>query len=217
MGGTIILGLHMEAFLMIVSGIFYILCAASLWRSYRREKNELIGALLAFLLYQAVNMFFMGLEVQTMNIFYGNVASLAVFVGSAYMLKFPFSSLSQGKRRVLFLLILAAVLGLFVWFMQTEERQMKLMEFTLWYDIVINGLVVGGFMLLLAIRTTERLLRIKAFGGGAGVVSCCVVANGAMLGGAILAGSVIGFFAPVIILGSLLFTRGRQQPTMNRV
>ncbi len=175
----------------------------------RRDKNELISALFAFLVYQAISMIFMGLEMHTMNMNYTYIATLSVLIGSTYMLKFPFSSLSQGVRRIIFMFSLVVVLGIFIWFMQTAERQMSLMNFTLWYDIIVNGIVVGGFMLMLGLRTKEGSLRLKALGGGTGVVSCCVVSNGAMLGGAILTSSAFAFLAPILILGSLLIARGR--------
>lgn len=38
----------LEIFLMSLSGIFYIFCAAFLWKPYRKEGNELIGALFFF-------------------------------------------------------------------------------------------------------------------------------------------------------------------------
>lgn len=206
--GPIILGLQFVPFLLIASGVFYLLCAFLLWKPMRQEKNELIYALFAFLCYQAINMFFMGLEIQTMNMVYSNIAALSVLVGSAYMLKFPFSSLSQGTRKAIFGLSIVAVLSVFVWFMQTEARQEALMNFTLWYDLAVNGILVGGFMILLALRTAGSQ-RIKAMGGGSGVVSCCVLSNGAMLGGAMLTSATFGFLAPVLILGSLLVARRR--------
>lgn len=213
--GKMILGLHLESFLMLASGVFYILCALFLWKPFRKEGNELVGALFAFLLYQAINMFFMGLEMQTMNMLYSNIAALAVLLGSAYMLKFPFSSLSRGARKIIFLTSIVVVLGIFTWFMQTEAKQMSLMNFVLWYDLVVNGLMVGGFMILLALRTSEKILKVKALGGGTGVVSCCVVSNGAMLGGAMITGSLFSFLAPVVILASLMFSRKKQDQNLN--
>jgi hypothetical protein len=213
-----IFGLNFEVFLMLASGIFYTFCAIVLWKPFKSEGNELIGALFTFLVYQAISMFFMGLDMYTMNMFYANVASLAVFIGSTYMLKFPFSKYSEGTRKILFLLSLAAVLGLFVWFLQTEERQMILMNFTLWYDLLINGLVVGGFIIFLGVNSTENWLRIKAIGGGSGVVTCCVAANASMLVGAIAVSSVFQFLAPLLILGSLTFARRKQnQISQNKV
>lgn len=203
-------GMHFEVFLMIVSGVFYLLCAFLLWKPFRREKNELVSALFAFLVYQAISMFFMGVEMHTHNMIYGNIATLAVFIGSVYMLRFVFSPFSKVTRRVLFLLCMVAVLAVFLWYVQTPERNMQLMHFTLWYDIIINGIVVGGSILLMGLKATG-LLKLKAFGGGTGVVSCCVVANGAMLTGAMLTSSVFQFLAPVLILSTLMISRKGQQ------
>ncbi len=220
--GPMVLGFHLVVLLMLLSGIFYLICAFILWKPFRQEKNELIGALFAFLVYQAISMFFMGVEMHTMNMVYSNIASLAVFVGSVYMLKFPFSSFSARTRKTLFLGSMIIVLALFVWFVQTPEREMMLMHFTLWYDIIVNGIVVGGSIILLGFGASERWLRLKAFGGGSGVVSCCVVANATMIGGAMLTSSVFQFLAPVLIIGTLFYARKRQlqaggtpRPVMN--
>ncbi|HEY4504842.1 MAG TPA: hypothetical protein VJI73_03660 [Candidatus Paceibacterota bacterium] len=214
--GPMILGFNLVVFLMFLSGIFYLVCAAFLWGPVRREHNDLISALFAFLIYQAISMIFMGLEMYTMNILYSNIAAISIFVGSAYMLKFPFRSLSERSRRLIFLTSLIAVFALFAWFMQTEARQMSLMRFILWYDLAVNGIIVGGSMLVLAAKTAERWLRVKALGGGAGVVSCCVAASATMLSGAMLTSSVFQFLAPVFILGSLFVARrGQRQMVTN--
>ncbi len=208
--GPIVLGFSLDAFLMIAAGVFYILCAIVVWRSYKKDRNELVGALLAFLVYQSFNMLLMGMEMHTMEMMYSNLAALSVFIGSAYMLKFPFSSFSKGVRNSVFFISLIALLALFAWFMRSEDSQMLLMQFTLWYDLVINGVLVGGFMLILALKTSERWLKVKAIGGSTGVISCCVVSNGAMIGGAFLTSALFGFLAPVLILGSLLVSRSKQ-------
>ncbi|MDQ3075508.1 MAG: hypothetical protein M3Q34_00020 [bacterium] len=215
--GPAILGFSFEAFLMMLSGVFYLFCAGLLWKSVREEKNELVGALFAFLVYQAINMFFMGYHMHAHSMIYSNISALAIFIGSVYMLKFPLSSFSKGTRKAVFLLSLAVVLAIFIWFMQTPERQMDLMKFSLWYDIVVNGFVVGGFMIYLAIRTTEKWLKVKALGGGTGVISCCVVATGSMLSGAILTGIIVSFFSPIIILGSLIFARQKIKDTLGSI
>lgn len=203
MGPVVFGNVHLVNLLLMVSGVFYLVCALSIFKAWRRDKNELVGALFAFLCYQAVSMFFMGLEMQTMNILYSNIAALAIFVGSAYMLKFPLSKLAQKTRDTLFLVVLIVLLGLFVWFIQTPAREMQLMHFVLWYDLVVNGIVVGGSIILYGLRATERLFKRKAVGGGVGVMSCCVVATGAMIGGAMVFGTIFSFLAPIIILSTL--------------
>lgn len=210
MSGPMILGMHFDVFLMIASGVFYFLCAIILWKRYKQEKNELLGALLAFLVYQTVSMIFMGLEMQTMNMLYGQIAGFAILVGSAYMLKFPFSSFSQGIRKVLFMLSLVVALGLFGWFLTTPERQMLMTNFVLWYDIIVNGIIVGGSIIVFGLRSAG-VVKLKALGGGTGVVSCCVVATGAMISGALLTSVVFQFFAPIVILASLFIARNKQQ------
>ncbi len=207
--GPIILGFHFDIFLMIASGVFYVLAALFVWNSYKKEKNELVGALLAFLVYQAMSMMLMGLGMSTMNMIYMNLASLSILIGSVYMLKFPMSSFSKGTRKVSFMISLIVVIAAFLWFMQTEELQVKLEHAILWYDLIINGVFVGGFMMILGIRTAERWLKVKALGGGSGVVACCVAANSAMIGGAFLTSSVFAFLAPVIILTSLVIAKNR--------
>lgn len=201
--GPEIFGIPFGILLMLVTGVFYLICAIAIWKPFRTEKNELISALFAFLVYQSISMFFMGVEMWTMNIMYSNIAALAVFIGSAYMLKFPFSKASEKTRRIAFLLILVGALSLFGWFMMTEARQHELMKFILWYDIVTNGLIVGGSIILFAMRAVEKVKRAKAITGGAGVVSCCVVSNAAMLGGAMFTSAVFQFLAPLLILSSI--------------
>jgi peptidoglycan/LPS O-acetylase OafA/YrhL len=201
--GPEIFGVPFGTLLMLVTGVFYLICAIAIWKPFRQEKNELITALFAFLVYQSISMFFMGVEMWTMNIMYSNIAALAVFIGSAYMLKFPFSKASEKTRKTAFLIIIVIALSLFGWFMMTEARQHALMHFILWYDIVTNGLIVGGSIILFALGSIERSKRAKALTGGAGVVSCCVVSNAAMLGGAMFTSAIFQFLAPVLILTSI--------------
>ena len=218
MGGPdiTVFGLPFVAFLMIASGVFYLICSFFLWKPLREEKNELIGALYAFLVYQAFSMTFMGIEQYTMNMLWGNLASLSIIIGSVYMLKFPFSSFSQTTRRISFISSLVVLLLGYIWFMVSPERQMLLESYIIWYDIAVNGLLVGIFMLSIGFRSTEDWLRIKALGGGSGVTSCCVVSNVAMLSGALFVSSLFQFLAPVVILGSIGLGRSLQKKAQQK-
>ncbi len=204
-------------YLMFAAGIFYLICAGYVYKPLREEKNELIGALFTFLIYQAINMFFMGLEMYTHNMVYSNIASLAVFIGSAYMLKFPLSSLSEKARTMIFRTVLIVVILAFIWFIQTEKREMQLMHFTLWYDLIINGLIVGGFIIVQGLGITDRWNRVKALGGGSGIIACCVVANGAMITGAMITSSFFGFVAPLLITLSLMYARKKQRKSQHGI
>lgn len=217
--GPIVFGnVHLGVLLMIVSGIVYFFCALALIKPYFEEKNELIGALLAFFSYQTISMIFMGVEMHTMDLLYSNIAALAIFIGSAYMLKFPIASLPEKTRKFTFMGVMVATIALFVWFMQGGEmRHKELMHFVLWYDLIINGLIVGGSIIWFGLKAVERRTKLKALGGGTGVVSCCVAANAAMLGGSLLASAVFQFLAPLFILGAITKARkggnlGSSQP-----
>lgn len=217
--GPVVFGdVHLGVLLMLVSGIFYFLCALSLIKPYLEEKNELIGALLAFFSYQTISMIFMGVEMHTMNMLYSNIAALAIFIGSAYMLKFPIASLPEKTRKYTFMGVMIASIALFVWFMGSPAKQMQLMSFVLWYDLIINGLIVGGSIIWFGFQAIERSTKLKALGGGTGVVSCCVAANAAMLGGSLLASAIFQFLAPLFILGAISKARkggslGSNKPT----
>lgn len=202
--GPIVFGnVHLGVLLMIVSGIFYFLCALVLVKPYKEEKNELVGALLAFFSYQTISMIFMGIEMHTHNLLYSNIAALSIFIGSAYMLKFPISSLPEKVRKFAFFGVLIVTIGIFISYMGTEAKQMQLMMFVMWYDLVINGIIVGGSIVLFGFKVNERRLKLKALGGGTGVVSCCVAANAAMMGGALFASAFFQFLAPLLILGTI--------------
>ena len=211
MSGSMLMGLPLEIALMLASGVFYVICAALIWKPFQHERNELIGALFAFLLYQAIAMTLMGMEMLTHVMMYSTIGSLAILIGSVYMLKFPFSYFSLGVRKILFVLSMLAAFALFAWFVSSPEREMELMHFILWYDLVINGLIVGLFMISAGLRSPLGWFKAKAIGGGAGVTTCCVAANAAMISGAFIMSSVFQFIAPVLIVVSLAAGRKLQQ------
>lgn len=199
----LVMGYPLDVLLMLVSGVFYLVCALYVLKIKKEDRSELVNALFAFLTYQAVGMFFMGLQMNTMEAVYGRIAALSVLIGAAYMLKFPFSRFSASTRKITFMLSLIVSFLIFGWFIQNPMREMKLFHFMLWYDIVVNGLVVGGAIILFGLRNSG-FYRTKALGGGSGVVSCCVVANVSMLGGFMLVSSFFQFLAPVLILAVLI-------------
>ena len=209
--GPMFLGYPVEISVMVLAGIVYLVCAAIVWGPMRKERNELIGALFAFLVYQALSMILMSVGVETMNMSLENLSALAIFIGSVYMLRFPFSYFGAAMRRILFSLSLIGVFVIFAWFISSPEREMQLSHFITYYDIIVNGLVVGFFMFRAGIVAKNNWVRVKALGGGAGVASCCVVSNVASLGGFFTLSSLFAFLAPVIIVFSLITGRRIQQ------
>ena len=202
-----VFGVDLYIWLLLSSGIFYFISAMLIWKPFKQEGNELIHALFAFLIYQSISMIFMGVEMWTMNIFYSNIAALSIFIGSAYMLKFPFSKLSKNTRNIAFMTTILILLGIFVWFMLTEEKQHMLMNFVLWYDLAINGIVVGGSIILFSMMSIDKIKKRKTIAGGAGVISCCVVANATMITGALTVSAIFQFLAPLLIIASIKFPK----------
>ena len=213
--GVMLLGLPIEVSILIISGVFYAICALIVFRPYRTERNELIGALLAFLTYQAVAMVAMGIEIYTHNILYGIISAIAILVGSVYMLKFPLSFFKENVRKTAFKLALLIVLVVLGWLVLTPSGTRAMMSFTIWYDVFVNGVVVGFFMLIAGFKASERWLRVKALGGGIGVASCCIVSNVAMVSGAIAVSSVFQFLAPIIIISTLMAGRKMQKQSLS--
>lgn len=213
MFGVDVFGIDLFILILFTSGFIYLLCALVIWKIKKMENNELVNALFAFLIYQFFGMTFMAIEMLTMEIMYSNIAALAIFVGSAYMLKFPLSKLSQKARSLSFLIILVILFIAFGWFMITPERQHALMHFIMWYDVVVNGIIVGGSIILFALMTKERAKKKKAITGGAGIMSCCVVANTSMIVGALATSAVFQFVAPLLILLSLQNAQKNQANT----
>lgn len=200
--------LRSNVFLMLGAGTIYLLSALFLFRLTKGERTELMNALLTFLVYQAIAKFAMGFQMYTGVAILGQVAVLAVLIGATYMLKFPFSIFSSAwVRRVLFMVAFGVSVLAFAWFLQTPEKQATIMSFIVWYDLVVNGLVVGGTIILYGLRSSDRFYRTKALSGGSGVMSCCVVANVAMISGAALVSSFFQILAPVLILGSFMITK----------
>ncbi len=203
--------LPLGIFLMIAAGTLYVFSALYLWKSAKGENSDLVNALMTFFLYQAVAKFSMAFGAYTSTPIFGKLAALSVLIGAAYMLKFPLSVLSAWTRKVLFMVILIASVVVFAWFMGTPEKQDLLLQYVTWYDIILNGIIVGGTIIFFGIRNVNKVYKTKAVGGGSGVVSCCVVANVAMLSGALLTSVIFQFLSPILILGAMLFGKNKQQ------
>jgi hypothetical protein len=203
MGPNVLWGVALFNLLMGIAGIFYLICALFLWKRVRAEKNELLSALFAFLVYQAINMFFIATFFQTGKHIYGYISGISILIGSMYMLKFPFHSFAAGTRKAIFIISLIVVIAIFGWFITHPALFMIWTNFTLWYDFIINGLVVGGSIVFFAFYASDRRQKIKAAGGGTGVMACCIVGNATLISGALVVSSIFQFLAPIIILLSL--------------
>ncbi|MEK7517319.1 MAG: hypothetical protein AAB583_02125 [Patescibacteria group bacterium] len=194
------------------AGVLYAAGSVLFLNSFWREmKNELMEALFAFLASMALALLLMGLGEYWNNMLFGYLGSLAILIGSAFMLKFPLTVFSEEKRGILFHLILTIVLVSFIWMVLWPLGREIMPMFIMWYMIVANGLVAGFFIFFAGLRSKERAIKIKATGGGLGVVSCCIVSHLASMSGAILLSAVFQFMAPFLLVASVFVGRHYQR------
>lgn len=194
------------------AGTLYAFSALSFYIFFRQEiKNELMTALFAFLLSMAFALILMGVGEYSKNMVFGYLGTLAILIGSVFMLKFPLTVLPAVSRRTLFQLLLGGVLFIFVWMVISETGRQLMPQFIMWYMIVVNGIIVGFFIFFVGLRSKERAIKIKATGGGLGVASCCVISHVASMSGAILLSAIFQFLAPILLTLSLLAGRYYQR------
>jgi len=207
-----IFGIPLGIAIMWVGGILYAAGAVLFFISFRREmENELIEALFSFLASMAFALLLMGSGEYLQNILFGYLGSLAVLIGSAFMLKFPLTVFPVTKRKILFRLILTIVLVSFIWMVLWPLGRKIMPMFIMSYMVVANGLIAGFFIFFAGLRSKEKAIKIKATGGGLGVASCCIVAHLASISGAILLSAVFQFMAPLLLIGSVFIGRHYQR------
>lgn len=208
----LIVGIPLSIVIMWGAGMLYALSAISFLILFRQEiKNELMTALFSFLLSMAFALILMGAGEYLKNMIFGYLGTLAILIGSVFMLKFPLTFFSEVSRRTLFQLLLGGVLLIFVWMVISEMGRQLMPQFIMWYMIIVSGIVVGFFIFFVGLRSKERAIKIKATGGGLGVASCCVVSHVASMSGAILLSAIFQFLAPILLILSLLAGRYYQR------
>lgn len=206
-----ILGIPLSIALMWGAGIMYFIGAVLLWRPLRAEKGELMTALFAFLVSMTAALFLMGAGEYWKSISLGYLGTLAVMVGSVFMLKFPLTTLSQGMRTTAFRIIFIVVLFLFIGMLALPGGQKLMPNFVMWYMMLVNGVVVGFFIFFAGLIAKARWFKVKAVGGGAGIASCCVASHVASMFGVLLLSAIFQFLAPLIIVLSIFVGRHYQK------
>lgn len=206
-----IFGIPLGIAIMWGGGVLYAGGAVLFFTSFRREmNNELMEALFAFLVSMAAALLLMGTGEYLGNMFFGYLGSLAIFIGSAFMLKFPLTVFPETTRKILFRLFLIISFISFMWLVLSPSGQKIMPMFVMWFMIVVNGLVAGFFLFFAGLRAKERAIRIKATGGGLGIASCCIVSHFASMSGAILLSAVFQFMAPLLLISSVFIGRQYQ-------
>ncbi len=201
----------LEDTILVASGIFYAIASVIIWQSWRRERTELMTSFLAFMVSNAIGMAFMGLGPIYNSSTTMDIGTFAILIGSAFMLKFPLSFAPEAWRKGLFYVALVGTVVLSWWMSFTMSGMHYGMDVMNWFVIVIDGIVVGGLMIVMGLKAHERWFRVKSSGGGAGVMACCLVSQAATMSGAVITSAVFQFLAPIIMIGAIVVGRHYQQ------
>ena len=197
-------------------GIIYAVGAILFLTYFSKEmQSELMEALFAFLVSMAAALLLMGTGEYLGNMLFGYLGSLAILMGSAFMLKFPLTVFPITNRKILFRIILTIVLVSFIFIVLLPLGGKIMPIFIMWDMIIINGLVAGFFIFFAGLRSKERAIKIKATGSGLGIASCCIVSHLASMSGAILLSAVFQFMAPLLLISSVFIGRQYQRQKEN--
>ncbi len=206
-------GIPLEIAIMWGAAAIFAVCTAIFYLEIiaKEPKNELTQTLFIFLLSMMFSLFLMGSGMYWKNMILVNLGSLSFFLGSAFMLKFPLTVFAPGTRKIVFYGAIIIALLLFAWLALSPSGAQVMMPVVIWLNLGLNGLVTGFFVFFVGLQAKERWLKVKAIGGGAGIMVCCVAAEVAVLTGALLVSAVFQFIAPIILLLSVLAGRKYQQ------
>ncbi len=212
-----ILGVPIGIAFMWGAGFLYAASTLLFLRVFRKEqKNELTIALFAFLVSMAFALFLMGGGEYWKNMVFGYLGVLSVLVGSVFMLKFPLTVFPESARKILFRSILVGVLMLFAWLVISPSGSMVMSPFIMWYMVGVNGLVSGFFIFFVGLRAKEKWLKVKATGGGLGIISCCIASHVAGMAGALLISAIFQFIAPLLLILSVFLGHHYQQQSQKK-
>lgn len=207
-----ILGLPSGVFLLWVSSFFFLISSVIILKPLFEKRDKLTTAFFVWLLGMGLLHLFLGLGI-LLNI--TPLLHLGVFfglTGSAYLIRIPFSGLISRYEKTGFYLVLLAGWAIVVWmFLWPHVHTMELMLRLLFgYMILVAGILPGPYLIWMGIKSRNKAAKIKAIGGGAGIISCCLVADLFVLftymGVAILP-EFLMTMAPVILITAVLWGR----------
>lgn len=198
-----ILGLPFVTFVLWITAAANFVGAGLVWPSFRKEREKLIDSFFAWCLGMALMHVFIGVGVWTGNMVWTKFGFFFGLTGSAYIGRITFLTFTPKLERAAFyiLLIIAWLIigGLLI--VPHIPKVMIWLNFS--YMITVAG-ILGGFSLIyLGIKATDKIAKIKAFFGGSGIISCCLIADTMVLISAPLL-----LREPLMALGGLIVGTG---------
>lgn len=195
----------------LLAALLYLAGAAVFFVVSSREHNALSDAFLAFLASTAAALGLVGLGQYAEADLLSLLGTFAVLTGSCFMLKLPLTALPKNLRNAAFFSCLVASWLILAWAMVTQVGRQLLPYVTLVYLIGVNGIVVGLTMIGIGLKSRMPWVKIKAIGGGVGVVTSSLAVYLANAPGTPRTlGMLLQFGSPVIILLAIVWGRRLQ-------
>lgn len=203
-----ILGLPGIVFWLWLSALFYLSAIILLLAPLRKEKNELLYALFAFLAGMAAFHVFLGAGFYLNNLLVIHLGVFAALTGAAYTLKFSLASFSESKKKLLFYLALSVAWLIVVWMLIVPHSTETMLWLAFGYMIVVSGGIAGLFIVWKGFQQKETWAKVKFIGSGAGIIICCLVADLLVLfQGTSVLGEILMAMAPVILITAVFYGR----------
>lgn len=195
-----------DIFWMLLSGLAYLLMAVIFFFGpYQKNKDDLMSAFLGFLGGMALFHGLGGIAMLWGSSILMIVAAFGAITGSAFVFKFPLSSIFDEKTKNT-LFYSALILGYLIvaWMFLGGLGPMESMRLAAIYMVVFSG-ISAVYIVWRGISLKDPSLKIKCIGGGCSIWSCCFVAHLLVLTVGIT--TLVKVFivgAPIVLMISLL-------------
>ncbi len=170
-------GFPLGSLMMWMVSMIYAVVLILLLRPFQEDTSELMVAFLSFIASIMVANIFIGIGFFNKSSVFSFLGTFAIFTGSAFMLKFPFSAFPERYRKSLFYASLIVFCAILAWLMASQYGRSVMPRFSIWFMVVVNGFITGLYMIYIGWKATERWLRVKATGGGLSVAACCLASH----------------------------------------
>lgn len=195
-----------------LAALLYLVSAVVFFVVSSREHNELSVAFFAFLASTAAALGLLGLGQYAQADLLTLLGTFAVFTGSCFMLKLPFTALPKSRRNPAFYGGLVVSWLLLAWMMVTPLGRTLLPAVTLLYLIGLNGAISGLYMVWIGLRSHTPWVSVKAIGGGLGVTASSLAAYLANVPAASgTAAMLLQLGSPIILLAAIFWGRRWQR------
>ena len=206
-------GLPNEVFWLLFSGVVFLIMTIIFYVGpWRKDRGELMVAFFGWLFGMAIFHILGGFSMLKGNFMMMYLATFFALVGSAYVAKFPLSSISNEKiRNGLFYLIMASAIGLTAWLVMNNADPMQSMRAASVYMIAFSGLS-GLYIAIQGFLVDNRSAKIKCIGGGSSIWLCCFLTHIMVLTvGMVALAKVFMILTPISLILTIYIAKGMSE------